>query len=131
MIARGLADTYNLDTGYYMRFYAPTDCDIEDNDYVRVTEAISKLEATAVKATNSSSRTVPPDGSAKGVVSARQEFGRPELLLTLKIEPAMSLRAPTGVGLARANVCGDPKGLAFGTGASVDQRRSVDLRAAQ
>jgi hypothetical protein len=59
VIARGFVDTYNLETGYYVRFYAPTDCGIREDDFVELTRAILKLRPRLVQA-DDASRAGPP-----------------------------------------------------------------------
>ena len=42
LIARGLLETYNLEGGYFVRFYAPADCHVENTSYIQWAEAILK-----------------------------------------------------------------------------------------
>jgi hypothetical protein len=42
LIARSLLETYNLEGGYFVRFYAPADCRVENTSYIEWAEAILK-----------------------------------------------------------------------------------------
>ena len=37
LIVHGILAIYSIDKGFFVRFYAPTNCDIADGSYVRAT----------------------------------------------------------------------------------------------
>ena len=43
LIARALLETYNSQAGYYVRFYAPSNCEIADADFVKWAGEIMRL----------------------------------------------------------------------------------------
>jgi hypothetical protein len=43
LIARAFLETYNSEAGYYVRFYAPSNCEIPDDDFVKWAGEIMRL----------------------------------------------------------------------------------------
>jgi hypothetical protein len=49
LIAHGILKRYNIDKGFFVQFYAPTDCDIPDGSYVRWANLILKPDSEPVE----------------------------------------------------------------------------------